>query len=636
MTSEPLQASSADDFSWEPRPRYRALLLALREVIAEAPSLRALLLNSGDLLHALLDAEHITVFVTDERSESLYSIARSGGESRSVRVAFDARTIAGFVATTQRSVMLRDAQDMEQLRALHPLLHLDRALDPGVRSVLATPILGSRRAVGLLEFVNSLDGEAFRADDLRLAEATARMLAPRLEALCVEAPSMKAPGSRFPPLRSSAESEDSLERLLAEVASARSPENDRDDEQRDSDDRDSDSLAARLVRRIVLDAQQRGASDVHFEPGGTRGGLRVRLRVDGDCIDHATVPATFRSSLVQRMKVLADLDLAERRRPQDGRFRIQAGDSAVDVRMATLPTVGDNEDVTLRLLSAWRPRPLDGMDFSEVNLARFQSIIAAPYGIVLVVGPTGSGKTTTLHAAAGALNTADRKVLTVEDPVEIVQPGLRQVQANARIGLGFPEVLRAFLRSDPDVILVGEMRDRVTASVAVEASLTGHLVLSTLQANSAAETVPRLLGMDIDPYAFADALRGVLAQRLVKRLCTHCRAPYAPTPAEWEQLSDAYGHDAFAARAERTSTEFMLHRAVGCARCNGTGYRGRVALHEILPGSRAIAGLIRQRATIVELRAAADREGMTTVLQDGIEKALQGITDLGQVRSSCL
>ena len=635
MSSETHQASSADDFSWEPRARYRALLLALREVIAEAASLRALLLNSGDLLHALLDAERITVFAADERAESLYSIARSGGESRSLRVPIDARSISGFVATTQRSVMLRDAQDPEQLRALHPMLLRDRAPEPDVRSVLATPILGRERAVGVMVFVNSLDGEAFRSDDLRLAEAVARMLAPRLEALRAEAPSMRPQASRFPPLRSSA-AEDSLPELLAEVERVRSPENERDDEARDTEDRDSDSLAARLVRRLVLDAQQRGASDVHFEPSGARGGLRVRLRVDGDCVDHATVPGTFRSSLVQRMKVLADLDLAERRRPQDGRFRVQAGDSSIDVRMATLPTVGDNEDVTLRLLSAWRPKPLDGMDFSEVNLERFRSIIAAPYGIVLVVGPTGSGKTTTLHAAAGALNTADRKVLTVEDPVEIVQPGLRQVQANTRIGLGFPEVLRAFLRSDPDVILVGEMRDRVTAGVAVEASLTGHLVLSTLQANSAAETVPRLLGMDIDPYAFADALRGVLAQRLVKRLCTQCRVPYAPTPTEWEEIASAYGHDAFAERADRTSTEFMLHRAMGCARCNGTGYRGRVALHEILPGSRAIAALIRQRATIVELRAAADREGMTTVLQDGIEKALQGITDLGQVRSSCL
>ncbi|MDO9020324.1 MAG: GspE/PulE family protein [Deltaproteobacteria bacterium] len=635
MSSDPHQAPSADDFSWEPRARYRALLLALREVIAAAASLRALLLNSGDLLHALLDAERVTVFAADERGASLYSVARSGGASQALRVPIDAQSIAGFVALSRRSVLLRDAEDPAQLRALHPLLARDEAREPGVRSVLATPILGATRAVGVLEFVNSLDGEVFRADDQRLAEAIARMIAPKLESLRAEAAPARTAGSRFPPLRGSG-AEDSLAQLLAEVGRVRTPENDRDDDARDTDDRDTDSLAARLVRRVVLDAHERGASDVHFEPTGTRGGLRVRLRIDGDCVDHATVPGTFRSSLVQRMKVLADLDLAERRRPQDGRFRIQAGDTPIDVRMATLPTVGENEDVTLRLLSAWRPRPLEEMDFSAVNLARFQSIIAAPYGIVLVVGPTGSGKTTTLHAAVGALNTADRKVLTVEDPVEIVQPGLRQVQANARIGLGFPEVLRAFLRSDPDVILVGEMRDRVTAGVAVEASLTGHLVLSTLQANSAAETVPRLLGMDIDSYAFADALRGVLAQRLVKRLCTHCRAPYAPTPTEWEQVSHAYGHDAFALRTERTSSEFMLHRAIGCARCNGTGYRGRVALHEILPGSGAIASLIRQRATIVELRQAADREGMTTVLQDGIEKALHGITDLGQVRSNCL
>ncbi len=627
--------STTDDFSWEPRPRYRALLLALREVVAAANSLRALLVNASDLLHALLDAERITVFALDERASTLYSIARSGTSSEAVRVPCDGRTIAGFVAVSRRSVMLRDAQDAEQLRALHPNLAVGAIGDGDVRTVLAAPILGPTRAVGVLEFVNSLDGDAFRGDDMRLAEAIGRLLAPKLEALNAEAAAPKM-ASRFPSLNRREDRNEPLGQLLIEAAKIRGTEAEREAEARENEDRDSDSLAARVVRRIVLDAQARGASDVHFEPAPGRDGMRVRLRVDGDCVDHALIPASFRASVVQRMKVLADLDLAERRRPQDGRFRVQHGDVAVDVRMATLPTIGDNEDVTIRLLSAWKPRPLDQMEFSDVNLERFRSIIGAPYGIALVVGPTGSGKTTTLHSAVGALNSVDRKVVTVEDPVEIVQPGLRQVQANARIGLGFPEVLRAFLRSDPDVIMVGEMRDRITAGVAVEASLTGHLVLSTLQANSAAETVPRLLGMDIDPYAFADALRGVLAQRLVKRLCTQCRIPYAPTPTEWEEVSNAYGHEAFEAKTERTSMEFMLHRAVGCPKCGGTGYHGRVALHEILPGSAAVAELIRRRATIIELREAADREGMTTVRQDGIEKALAGITDLSQVRAACL
>jgi GAF domain-containing protein len=222
MSSDPHQATSADDFSWEPRARYRALLLALREVIAAAATLRALLLNSGDLLHALLDAERVTVFATDERGASLYSVARSGGASQSLRVPIDANSIAGFVALSRRSVMLRDAQDPEQLRALHPMLARDEAREPGVRSVLATPILGAARAVGVLEFVNSLDGEAFRSDDQRLAEAIARMIAPKLESLRAEASPARAAGSRFPPLRGSAE-EDTLVQLLAEVGRVRTP-----------------------------------------------------------------------------------------------------------------------------------------------------------------------------------------------------------------------------------------------------------------------------------------------------------------------------------------------------------------------------------------------------------------------------
>jgi type II secretory ATPase GspE/PulE/Tfp pilus assembly ATPase PilB-like protein len=287
-------------------------------------------------------------------------------------------------------------------------------------------------------------------------------------------------------------------------------------------------------------------------------------------------------------------------------------------------------------LSAFKPTPLDELALSPANLTVFRDMISQPYGIVLVVGPTGSGKTTTLHAALAALNTQDMKIVTVEDPVEIVQPGLRQVQVNARIGLGFPEALRSFLRADPDVIMVGEMRDRITVAVGIEASLTGHLVLSTLQANSAPETLTRLIGMDVDVMGLADALRGVLAQRLVRKLCGACKLPHVPSDAEWDSLGESARDAVRRALADERGDVLGVRRAVGCVECRGTGYRGRLALHELMPGSPAVQGLIRRRASLDDLRRAVAREGVKTMLEDGVEKVLLGLTDLRQVRSACV
>jgi type II secretory ATPase GspE/PulE/Tfp pilus assembly ATPase PilB-like protein len=251
------------------------------------------------------------------------------------------------------------------------------------------------------------------------------------------------------------------------------------------------------------------------------------------------------------------------------------------------------------------------------------------------VGPTGSGKTTTLHSALGSINTPDIKIWTAEDPVEITQPGLRQVQVQSRIGFTFAAAMRAFLRADPDIIMVGEMRDEETASIGVEASLTGHLVLSTLHTNSAPETITRLTDIGLDPFMFADALLGVLAQRLARRLCSKCKEPYSPTPLEFEELANAYGPDQLALRGIQLTPEFKIYRGKGCDACGSSGYKGRIALHELLIATDRVKGLIQRRAPVEEIRVIAMDDGMTTLVQDGINKVLSGDTDLKQVLTVC-
>jgi type II secretory ATPase GspE/PulE/Tfp pilus assembly ATPase PilB-like protein len=400
--------------------------------------------------------------------------------------------------------------------------------------------------------------------------------------------------------------------------------------------KESDNAIIKLANQIIIDAYRRGASDIHIEPNGRERTTGVRFRVDGDCSVYQDIPSAYRMPLVARLKIMAQLDVTERRKPQDGKIRFRVGERQIELRVATIPTVNHNEDVVLRILAGSKPLPLDQMGLGARNLAELRRSIGRPHGLVLCVGPTGSGKTTTLHSALGAINTADMKIWTAEDPVEITQHGLRQVQVNPKIGLSFAAAMRAFLRADPDVIMVGEMRDPETAATAIEASLTGHLVLSTLHTNSAPETITRLVDMGLDPFSFSDALQAVIAQRLARALCKQCRVPHVAASGELDELAQAYGPDAFQKLlARRDDPNVQLWQAPGCPACNKSGYKGRLGVHELLVSDDELRRAIQRKAPVDEIRAAAIASGMTTLMQDGIEKVLDGSTDLKQVLAVC-
>ena len=396
---------------------------------------------------------------------------------------------------------------------------------------------------------------------------------------------------------------------------------------------ENDSAIVRLSGQVILAAYQARASDIHVEPYGPQKDTIIRFRVDGGCSEYMQLPGAFRRPLVARIKIMARLDIAERRKPQDGKIKVALGDREIELRVATIPTAGGDEDVVMRILASNEPIPIDKLGMNDRNLAEMKRISQRPYGLILCVGPTGSGKTTTLHSVLGFINTPERKIWTAEDPVEITQHGLRQVQVNPKIGFDFASAMRAFLRADPDVIMVGEMRDEETASVGIEASLTGHMVMSTLHTNSAPETVVRLVDMGCDPFNFSDAMLGILAQRLVKRLCPDCRESYAPTPEQYEEIVQAYGPEEWETLGIKYEGGFRLFRGRGCDKCGKSGYRGRAAIHELLVTSPDIKRLIQTRARATEILGHAKQGGMTTLLQDGIMKAIEGVTDVKQVKA---
>jgi type II secretory ATPase GspE/PulE/Tfp pilus assembly ATPase PilB-like protein len=399
---------------------------------------------------------------------------------------------------------------------------------------------------------------------------------------------------------------------------------------------EKDSNLVKLVNKIIYDAYMKKASDIHIEPYPDREDVIVRFRIDGCCEDYLRIPHKYKYALPSRIKIMAELDIAEKRKPQDGKINFKKfGPLDVELRVATMPTAGGLEDVVIRILHTGEPTPFEELGLSDRNQQAFSDAITNPYGLILVVGPTGSGKTTTLHSAIARINRPKIKIWTAEDPVEITQKGLRQVQVNPKIGFTFASALRSFLRLDPDIIMVGEMRDEETASIAIEASLTGHLVFSTLHTNTAPDTITRLLEMGLDPFSFSDALQLILAQRLARRLCDHCLEKYTPDDKELDGLINEYGGDLLAAGGYRRE-KVTLARPVGCSHCMESGYLGRLGIHELLVCTDEIRELIKRKADTAVIRKQAIADGMVTLKQDGILKILHGLTDIHEIRRVCI
>ncbi len=750
---------------------YRKKLVEIANAINSAASIHDILVDLKDKMADLVEAERVTIFALDTKSQELFSLLKAGNEVKEIRVPKTFASIAGFTALARKTTNVNNAYDPTELTRFHPNVRFDQRWDKATgfrtQQVLACPILFDKYLLGVLQLINKKGGGAFSPKDEEAAAELAKILgiafynqhraartnkpskfgalvdkglvsekdvekaisSARVNQLDVAqvlqedfkvpkdeivqglaqfygCPPFEPEGRTIPDdlkgrltpeflkknmcapvgkqghtvvvvvedphdlmrqdaikamnlaarcdfvvgLRSDildyinrsyglaaegvAEAQD-MSRIIMELGSGEEGEVEGGPEPEAEVD-ETEPGVVKLANQIIIEGYNRGASDIHVEPYGKTAPTRVRFRIDGDCVKYLDVPAPHRNALVQRLKIMAKLDIAEKRKPQDGKIRFKGPMGSIELRVATIPTTGGNEDVVMRILAASKPLPLEKMGFSKRNITEFKTILQKPYGICLVVGPTGSGKTTTLHSGLGFINTEDMKIWTAEDPVEITQAGLRQVQVHPKIDFTFATAMRAFLRADPDVIMVGEMRDHETAATGIEASLTGHLVFSTLHTNSAPETITRLLDMDIDPFNFADALLGILAQRLARTLCKDCKEPYAPTQEEFAELMQEYGVESWDTLGIKYSPDFKLFRPKGCPKCSGTGYKGRMGVHELLVATDEIKRKIQRREPIEELRKQAMRDGMTTLLQDGIQKVIQGSMDFKQVRAVCI
>ena len=732
--------------------------------IHAATNVKQILIDLRDDILSIFNAKSITIYVADRTKNEIYSMLLAGSKLKEIRLPIDNRSIAGHVANNKKFVNIPDAYNSSELQKISTEIHFDSSWDKksGFKTsqILAVPILYDDILMGVIQILNTEDGESFTEEDQNSLMEMAGVLGTAfhnqervsqkrktrfnylltlglikdedLEKAWVETKTNRETVEAYL-MRDCKISKDDMGRSLEEFYKCHfipfsskypipfdllknlkeeylrremwvplekkdgkirviidDPNNvlkqdmienllrtraveydvalyddikkfinhfyqagdttdsitdiigklDTEDEfeAEDNEITESDSVIMQLVNRVINDAYMRNASDIHIEPNIQKKNVEIRYRVDGDLATYQTVPFSYRSALVSRIKIISNLDITERRLPQDGKIKFKRSKGGeIELRVATIPTQGGSEDVVMRILASGAEiMKLGEMNLSTRNYENLVELLEKPYGMILAVGPTGSGKTTALHSALHYINRPETKIWTAEDPVEISQYGLRQVQVNPKIGFDFAHAMRAFLRADPDVIMVGEMRDHETAKIGVEASLTGHLVFSTLHTNSAPETIVRLLDMGIDPLNFADSLLGILAQRLVRTLCKKCKEEYHPTREEYDELATNYGEELFAGLDIPYNDNFNLHRAKGCSACGKTGYKGRMGVHELLVATDEIKRLVQKRETVETLRNTAVSQGMTTLLQDGIAKTIAGHTDFGQVRRVCI
>ncbi|WP_407646789.1 GspE/PulE family protein [Fluctibacter halophilus] len=731
-------------------PAIEQKLQPINNVLGAHPTLMDAYQQLEAMILELFGAERMSIFQRRRQHQDLVARFKTGKETREIKVPISPQSIAGYVALSQRPLLISDPYDAQELADIHPRLKFadkfDKSSSFKTNNIICVPILNAGVLLGVLQIINKKVG-TFGDADLELANATAerlgnkfryelggtghafeylvhrklinekdldqmtesskdsRQLIQRLisesripedeigTALSVhyQVPFVKYNPDKYHLYQSESKlnlsylkrnfvavvadasdnpivlmAEPNNAALLMEIESAMGIDSyeisvglpnqilqylgagsggggvpgEMDEildeigtsaeELEESNDEMSDDAPAvvRLVSRILHDAKRLNASDIHVD-AEKNGPTRVRMRIDGVCRDITQVPASHHSAVIARIKIMSNLNIAEKRVPQDGKLAFRMSGQLVEVRVATIPTVA-GEGVVMRILASGGAMPIEKMNVRQSNMDMLTNMIKKPHGILLVVGPTGSGKTTTLHAVLGYLNTPDKKIWTAEDPVEITQPGLQQVQVSPKIGFTFAAALRAFLRADPDIILIGEMRDKETAHAGIEASLTGHLVLSTLHTNSAPETITRLLDLGLDPVNFSDACVGILAQRLIRTLCPNCKEEYDASETDIAFIKRQYGEE-YLDELDMTSP-LKLHRAKGCEDCGDTGYKGRTGVHELLQMTPELRSLIYKEASVSAMKEQAMKDGMRTLTQDGIYKVLKGDTDIAQVQ----
>ena len=721
----------------------------INTVLEKKPTLLDAYKELEPLVLGLFDAQRMSIFQRRRQHQDLVARFKTGKETMEIKVPISPLSIAGYVALSQRPLIISDPYDQEELAAIHPRLRFadrfDKSSDFRTRNILCVPILNAGVIMGVFQIINKNNGP-FTNRDMELAQQLNDILGTkfRFELGGTQNPfdlllhenllSEKAltelqetssdirqmvqrlmseyrinegklgtslsihyqvPYIGFDPEKYHAYQSESrlntsyLKRnfvaviadahdkpivlmaepnnasLLMEIESALGIDSydiavglpnhilqylgdsagggapgemseildeigtSAEESEEGIDELSDDAPAVvRLVSRILHDAKRLNASDIHIDPEKS-GPTRVRMRIDGVCRDINQVPASHHSAVIARIKIMSNLNIAEKRVPQDGKLAFRMSGQLVEVRVATIPTVA-GEGVVMRILASGGAMPMGKMNVAPGNMTRLEEMIKKPHGILLVVGPTGSGKTTTLHAILGYLNTPEKKLWTAEDPVEITQPGLQQVQVSPKIGFTFANALRAFLRADPDIILIGEMRDKETAHAGIEASLTGHLVLSTLHTNSAPETITRLLDLGLDPVNFSDACVGILAQRLIRTLCSSCKEKHPVSDTDMAFIRRQYGEEYIDELNLPENLE--IYRAKGCDDCGDTGYRGRTGVHELLGMTPALRSLVYKEASVAEMKAQAMQDGMRTLIQDAIYKVIKGDTDLAQVQ----